>query len=201
MPQLPDSIRNAAAAFDTLPGVGPRAALRYAYWLVTQPKEAIGRFARSVQGLAEGLTICTECGQWSDRSVCAICTNTERNTSVLCVVATSPDVQSIEDTGAFKGRYHVLGGTLDPIEGRTPDTLSIQKLLKRIQASSDRVTEVILALNTDVPGDVTALYLKQQLEPLQLKVTRLARGLPTGAALEYADSMTLANAVKNRRES
>lgn len=201
MPSLPDPIQNAAAAFDKLPGVGPRAALRYAYWLVTQPKETIERFARSVQGLADGLTICTDCGQWSDRSPCGICSDTARDRTSLCVVATSPDVRSIEETGAFKGRYHVLGGTLDPIEGRTPDTLSIPKLHKRIQDSSGQITEIILALNADVPGDVTVLYLKQQLEPLGLKITRLARGLPTGAALEYADAMTLADALKNRRES
>jgi len=199
MSKLPDPIQNAAAAFDTLPGVGPRAALRYAYWLVTQPREIIEQFARALQGLANQLRTCDICGQWSDRSPCAICTDPSRDASLICVIATSPDIRAIEETGVFKGRYHVLGGTIDPIEGRTPDTLAIGRLLSRLK-SSPEISEVILALDADIPGDVTTLFIRKQLEPLRRKVTRLARGLPTGAALEYADAYTLADALKNRRE-
>lgn len=200
MAQLPDPIQNAAAAFDSLPGVGPRAALRYAYFLVTQPREVVERFARALQGLADRIRTCDTCGQWSDRSPCNICSDPGRDTASICVVATSPDVRAVEETGVFKGQYHVLGGTIDPIEGRTPDTLAINQLLARLK-SSTAIKEVILALDADVPGDVTSLFIRKQLEPLQLKVTRLARGLPTGAALEYADAHTLADALKNRRES
>jgi recombination protein RecR len=199
MAQLPDPIQNAAAAFDSLPGVGPRAALRYAYWLVTQPREVVERFSRSLQALADRVRTCDICGQWSDRSPCAICSDPARDQTSICVVATSPDVRAVEETGVFKGRYHVLGGTIDPIEGRTPDTLAIDKLLARLKAAGS-ITEVILALDADVPGDVTSLYIRKQLEALSVKVTRLARGLPTGAALEYADAHTLADALKNRRE-
>lgn len=199
MAQLPDPIQNAASAFDGLPGVGPRAALRYAYFLVTQPREVVERFSRALQGLADQIRTCETCGQWSDRSPCSICSDPGRDSSTVCVVATSPDVRSVEDTTVFKGRYHVLGGTIDPIEGRTPDTLAIAKLLTRLR-SNPSITEVILALDTDVPGDVTSLYIRKQLEPLPIKVTRLARGLPTGAALEYADAHTLADALKNRSE-
>ncbi len=198
---LPEPIHDAAAAFDSLPGVGPRAALRYAYWLVTQPRESIERFARNIQKLASSISHCSVCHQWSDRSPCSICTNPGRDQVSLCVVATSQDVQSIEETGVFKGRYHVLGGTLDPIEGRTPDTLTIGSLLTRVRDTSSTIREVILALDADLPGDTTALYLKKQLAPLSLKITRLARGLPTGAALEYADANTLADALMNRKES
>lgn len=197
MAQLPEPIQNAASAFDSLPGVGPRAALRYAYWLVTQPKESIERFARSLQKLAEQVRHCDICGQWSDKSPCAICTDPARDQSLLCVIATSPDIRAIEDSAAYKGRYHVLGGTIDPIEGRTPDTLRIEPLVSRIK--SEGIKEIILALDADLPGDVTALFITKRLADLQVKITRLARGLPTGAALEYADANTLADALKNRR--
>lgn len=200
MSQIPDPIRNAAAAFDGLPGVGPRAALRYAYWLVTQPHDVIARFSRAVGALAEQIHRCETCGQWSDRSPCAICSDPRRDISTLCVVASSPDVRVVEDTGAFQGKYHVLGGTIDPIEGRTPETLRIASLESRIK-NEPAIKEVILALDADVPGDVTALYLKKKLEPLGVKITRLARGLPSGAALEYADASTLADALLNRKEN
>jgi recombination protein RecR len=199
MSHLPEPIQNAAAAFDSLPGVGPRAALRYAYWLVTQPKESIERFARSLHTLAQSVRHCDVCGQWSDRSPCSICADPKRDASSICVVATSPDIKAVEETGVFKGTYHVLGGTIDPIEGRTPDTLRIPHLLER--AKMPIVKEIILALDTDVQGDVTVLYLKKQLANLPLKVTRLARGMPTGAALEYADAHTLADALQNRKET
>lgn len=199
MAQLPEPIQNAAAAFDSLPGVGPRAALRYAYWLVTQPKEVIERFSRSINTLAQNVRHCDVCGQWSDRSPCAICSDPKREAAQICVVATSPDIKAVEETGVFKGIYHVLGGTIDPIEGRTPDTLRIKELLSRVQMPI--IKEVILALDADIQGDVTALYLKKQLSTLPLKVTRLARGLPTGAALEYADAHTLADALQNRKET
>lgn len=198
---LPEPIHDAAAAFDSLPGVGPRAALRYAYWLVTQPKDTIERFSRSLQKLASAVSHCSICHQWSDRSPCAICTNPARDASSICVVATSQDVQSIEDTGVFKGRYHVLGGTLDPIEGKTPDTLTIASLLSRVRDPHAGIREIILALDADLQGDTTTLYLKKQLTGLPLKITRLARGLPTGAALEYADAHTLADALLNRKDS
>ncbi len=198
---LPEPIHDAAAAFDSLPGVGPRAALRYAYWLVTQPRESIERFARSVQKLASSITHCSTCHQWADHSPCSICRNASRDQALLCVLATSQDVQSVEETGVFKGRYHVLGGTLDPIEGRTPDTLTIASLVTRLREPSSPIREVILALDADLPGDTTALYLRKQLSSLGVKVTRLARGLPTGAALEYADAHTLADALVNRKES
>jgi len=198
MAQLPDPIQNAAAAFDILPGVGPRAALRYAYFLVTQPKEVVERFSRSLQALADKIRTCDTCGQWSDRSPCSICSDPARDQSILCVVAISPDVKSVEDTGVFKGRYHVLGGTIDPIEGRTPETLRISNLELRI-TNNPTIKEIILALDADMPGDVTCLYIKKRLENKPLQVTRLARGLPTGAALEYADAHTLSDALKNRR--
>lgn len=206
MPLTPNAIHDVAAEFDGLPGVGPRAALRYAYWLVAQPKDAILRFAEALKRLSDGVVRCGVCGLWSDRTPCSICSDPRRDLSVICVVASPQDVRVIEDSGAFKGRYHVLGGTLDPVSGRTPDTLWIAPLLQKISAPGSPVTEVILAFDPDIPGDTTALYLKKQLiasprpAPGTLRITRLARGLPNGAALEYADELTVADALEHRRE-
>ncbi|MFA6428977.1 MAG: recombination mediator RecR [Patescibacteria group bacterium] len=194
----PDPIHRAAAAFDSLPGLGPRASLRYAYWLITQPKETILRFAKSIEGLAQNITTCQLCHEWAEKSPCATCRDPGRDPGLLCIVATSQDLRAVEDTGVFKGRYHVLNGTLDPIEGRTPETLTITHLLTRLKDPTSVIREVILALDADVPGDTTALYLHKHIEGLPIKISRLARGLPTGAALEYADAMTLADAIENR---
>lgn len=204
----PQSIHDVASEFDGLPGVGPRAALRYAYWLVTQPRDRIARFADALTRLASGVVRCVSCGLWTDASPCAICSDTRRDQTILCVVANPQDVRVIEDSGAFKGRYHVLGGTLDPVSGRTPDTLWIAPLLQKIKDPDSPIREVILAFDPDVPGDTTSLYLKKHIldarhathaEPF--RITRLARGLPNGAALEYADEMTVADALEHRRES
>ncbi len=201
MTNLPDSIQQAAAAFDRLPGVGPRAGLRYAYWLVTQPKDVIERFARSIQGLSTGVTTCQVCFQWAEESPCRVCRDPQRDPKTLCVVATSQDVRVVEETNVFKGKYHVLGGTLDPIEGRTPETLTIRQLMTRLQHPEQPVQELILAFDADIPGDTTALYLRKQVAHLPIRMTRLARGLPTGASLEYADAHTLADALINRKET
>ena len=198
---LPEPLRQAAAAFDSLPGVGPRAALRYAYWLVNQPKNVVDQFSRALTQLAERMHLCDTCGMWSESSPCTICSDSRRNQEILCVIATSPDIRVIEDAGIFKGRYLVLGGTIDPIEGRTPETLNIAKLINRLSHPDSPIKEVILALHANIPGDVTAMYCKQQLGKMNVRVTRLARGLPTGAALEYADAHTLNDAFQHRSES
>ncbi len=199
MSSTPKPIHDAAAAFDSLPGIGPRAALRYAYWLAAQPTETLIRFGKTFEILAQNIKQCTICGLWSENENCAICLDKKRDQTVLCVVATSQDVRVIEDSGAFKGRYHVLGGLIEPIEGRTPDTLNFQNLIKRLSSSENIIVEILLALDPDVPGDMTALYLTKQLAGLPLNITRLARGLQHGAQIEYADGTTIANAIKNRK--
>jgi recombination protein RecR len=205
MPLTPDAIHNVAAEFDGLPGVGPRAALRYAYWLVGQSRDKLLRFADALRRLADGVVRCADCGLWSDRSPCGICSDPRRDATKICVVAGPQDVRVIEDSGAFKGRYHVLGGTLDPVSGRTPDALWIAPLLQKVTKPGSTIQEVILAFDPDIPGDTTALYLKKQLLAAKndgmVRITRLARGLPNGAALEYADEMTVAEALEHRRES
>ncbi len=201
MNRIPSAIRDAAAEFDGLPGVGPRAALRYAYWLVTLPKERIRRFAQALLALADGMVRCQVCGMWADKPVCSICSDTQRDTSQLCVVATSQDLQVIEDSGGFKGRYHVLDGLLDPIEGRTPETLNMASLFRRLRDPASTIRDVILAFDPDVSGDTTALYITRQLAGTNIATYRLARGLPTGAQIEYADGATVADALANRRKT
>ena len=195
----PPPIHDVAAEFDGLPGVGPRAALRYAYWLMTQPRERLLRFATALRNLADGVTRCKICGLYSATSPCIICANPSRDQSKVCVVAGQQDVRVIEDSGAFKGLYHVIGGTIDPVSGRTPEQLFISPLIRRLKEAPS-LSEVILAFDPDVPGDTTFLYLKKHISETapQLRITRLARGLPTGSQLEYADEITVAEALQHR---
>lgn len=185
--------------FDRLPGVGPRAALRYAYWLATQSKTNIRQFADTLSQLAAKIVPCQVCGMWTDASPCSICSDPRRDVGLLCVVANSQDVRVMEDAGIYQGRYHVLGGLLDPIEGKTPEMLQIGKLLEKIKNPENKIREVVLALDPDVQGDTTAMYLMRQLAGLPVTISRLARGIPTGAQIEYADEATITDAYLNRR--
>jgi len=201
MPSTPRPIHDTAAAFDGLPGIGPRAALRYAYWLAAQPRELILRFSRTLEVLANGVQRCAVCGAWGESSGCPICSDPKRDRTAMCVVGTNQDIRVIEESGAFKGLFHVLGGLLDPVEGRTPETLHIVGLIKRLSAPENQAKEIILALDPDVAGDTTALYLMKQLAAFpNVSVTRLARGLQNGAQIEYADGSTIADAIQNRRK-
>lgn len=199
MSSVPEPIERAANAFDRLPGLGPRAALRYVAWLASQPKEVILSFARSVEALATSLQHCDTCHQWTDAKRCPICRDTHRDAHLICVVAISQDIRPIEESGAFRGTYHVLGGTINPLEDRGVQDLAIPSLLERVRPSSS-VQEILIALDSDVAGDATSLYLQQALKPFShLKITRLARGLPSGASLEYTDPLTLLDAIRHRR--
>jgi recombination protein RecR len=198
---VPKAIRELAEMFDRLPGVGPRAALRYAYWLATQPKNNIRQFADALSELAAKIVPCQVCGMWTDASPCYICSDPRRDAGQLCAVANSQDVRVMEDAGVYQGKYHVLGGLLDPIEGKTPETLQIGKFLQRIKDPNNQIREVILALDPDVQGDTTAMYITRQLNGLPITISRLARGIPTGAQIEYADEATITDAFINRRKS
>lgn len=198
---VPRSIDELAKMFDRLPGVGPRAALRYAYWLASQPKTLAEQFAETLNRLAKQITACDVCGMWTDQSPCTICADKGRDQSCLCVVANSQDIRVIEEAGVFHGRYHVLGGLIDPIEGKTAESLSMNKLIRRLQTGDARIKELILALDPDVSGDTTALYIGRQISNLPVTVSRLARGIPTGAQIEYADEATITDAYINRRKN
>lgn len=198
MRNFPAPIRNAASALGRLPGVGPKTALRYVFAILTFTKHDIAACAKALAELANVQT-CQSCFAFSEGTICEICRNGQRNNAQLCVVAESRDVATMEATAAFTGKYFVLGGTLNPIDGRTPDTLNIKHLIKRIESSTE-LTEIILAFSPDVHGETTIMYLSRILKTYQKKVTRLARGLPMGADIEYADEVTLLSALQGRSE-
>lgn len=199
---LPEPVERASASFDSLPGLGPRASLRYVSWLATQPKDVILAFARSIEALAHSIHRCRVCHQWTDQDPCRICRDPAREAGLLCLVATSQDIRPLEDSGAFKGKYHVLNGLIDPLEGRGADNLTIPSLLERITKQQPPIQEILIALDADVPGDATTLYLQRILGQFpRVRISRLARGLPSGASLEYADPLTLMDAITNRRST
>jgi recombination protein RecR len=185
--------------FARLPGIGKKTALRLTYHLLKRPQEDIHRLARALTRLADRIHTCTECGNLTEDDPCVYCTSPRRDRRVICVVEEASDIGAIERTGTYGGLYHVLGGRLSPLEGVGPDELNVARLLDRMRNGSD-VGEVIVATNPSVEGEATALYLQRLIQPTGARVTRLARGLPVGGDLEYADGVTIAEALAGRRE-
>ena len=181
-----------------LPGVGRKTALRLAFHLLKAPPDDARRLARSILEVREKVRPCERCGNLSEQSPCAICQSPRRDLTLVCVVEEASDILAIERTGEYRGLYHVLGGRLSPLDGIGPAELNVQPLLARVGAGG--VVEVVLATNPSVEGEATALYLARILGPLGVRVTRLARGLPVGGDLEYADGVTIAEALIGRRE-
>jgi recombination protein RecR len=181
-----------------LPSVGQKSAQRLAMYLLKAPKEEALRLADAIRVVKERVGVCGLCGNFSEQDPCLICTDPQRDPAVLCVVEQAVDVLALERTAHFRGRYHVLGGALSPLEGTHPEDLRIQPLLQRLH--SGEIREVILATNPNVAGEATALYLSRLLTPIGIKVTRIARGVPMGSDLEYSDLVTLARALEGRRE-
>lgn len=200
MRRFPEPIQNCVAAFARLPGVGPKTALRFVYYLLKLPKHDLEVMARSIVTLGERIKSCNVCFTYCEADTCDICLDARRDQAVVCVVEEPRDISTLETTDAYRGRYHVLGGTLNPLDGVTPDALRIRELVERVRADAG-VREVILALSPTIQGETTMMYLSKQLAPLGRRVTRLARGLPIGASLEYADEITLGDAMKGRRET
>ena len=181
-----------------LPGVGPKSAQRLAFWLVKAPPEDAKRLAQVIVQAKDRISFCRECGNVADGDLCRICRDPGRDVTTLCVVEEPKDAATIEKAGVIKGRYHVLGGAISPLDGIGPDDLRVQELLDRV--ARDHVTEVILATNPNLEDNATAMYVAALLKPLGLTVTRLASGLPVGGDLEYADEVTLGQALEGRRE-
>jgi recombination protein RecR len=181
-----------------LPSIGQKSAMRLALHLLRVPKEDALRLAEAIRAVRERVGFCGTCGNFSENDPCALCTDPQRDGTVLCVVESAGDVLALERTASFRGRYHVLGGALSPLEGTSPDQLRIRQLLERLR--SGEVREIILATNPNVNGEATALYLSKLIAPLGVKVTRIARGVPMGSDLEYSDLVTLARALEGRRE-
>lgn len=183
-----------------LPGIGPKTATRLVHQLMRGPGEDTLRLARALDSLAERVRPCEECGNFGEEDLCAICRDPRRDLSVLCVVEGAFEVGSIERTGQFRGRFHVLGGRLSPLDGIGPEELNVHGLLERIRGAEGRVREVILATSPSVEGEATAVYLEGEIRPLGPRVTRLARGIPMGSDLEYVDGSTIVEALAGRRE-
>lgn len=198
MRKFPAPIHNTLVAFCKLPGVGPKTALRYVFELLRMSTQEREIFAKSIVDLGD-VRLCSNCFTHCEDSICGICKDKKRNSSILCVVAESRDIVTIEATNAFQGKYFVLGGTLNPIEGQTPETLNVRALLKKLQ-NEPEIKEVILGFSPDVHGETTILYLSRHIKLLGRKTTRLARGLPLGADIEYADEVTLGDALLGRKE-
>ncbi len=185
-------------ALGSLPGVGSRSALRLALHLLRQPPENVHRFASAIDRLADDVRYCRTCMMICDGDVCSICEDRTRDHNTICVVESVRDVMSIEDTGQYRGVYHVLGGIISPIDGVGPSDLNIRQLTDRLKAAEGPV-EVILALSGDVEGETTSFYIYRQIEEFGVKVSTLARGLGFGDDLEYADSLTLGRSILNRQ--
>lgn len=180
-----------------LPGIGPKTAQRLAFYLLGRDKQDVQRLADSLVEAKEKMSFCPICGHLTDVHPCSICADTSRNASIICVVEEPGDVIALEKTREYKGRYHVLHGAISPLDGIGPEDLRIRELLTRI---NDEVKEIILATDPNIEGETTALYLTKLLRPLDLRITRLARGIPVGGDLEYADEVTLIRALEGRHE-
>jgi recombination protein RecR len=181
-----------------LPGIGPKSAQRLAFYMVKAPPQDARRLAEAIVAAKERVRFCRECFGVAEGDLCRICRDPGRDASLICVVEESKDQAVIEKAGVIKGRYHVLGGAISPLEGIGPDDLRVQELLDRV--GKDGVQEVILATNPNLEGNATAMYVAALLKPLGIRVTRLASGLPVGGDLEYADEVTLGQALEGRRE-
>ena len=195
---LPDSITQLIAELNRLPGIGPRSAERIALHLVLSEAAAARQLSEAILSARERIRLCALCGALTEESRCDICTDARRDASLVCVVEQPVDIFSIEKSGTFRGKYHVLGGKISPLDGVEPDDLRIADLEKRLE--SEPIKEIVVALGTDVEGDATGFYLAKRLARPGLRITRIAHGLPAGTGLEFADELTLSRALEGRRD-
>ena len=201
MSTLPKSVQNLINEFSKLPGIGPKTAQRLTFYLLRQPNLDLENFAQTLSNLHKNIVYCAICFNMAETDPCKICSDSKRNQSVICVVEDSLDVAAMDQISDFNGVYHVLGGVISPLEGVGPEDLKIKELTDRLSKLTDG--ELILATNPSLEGEATAMYISKQLKLAKferIKVTRLARGLPTGADLEYTDEYTLSKALEGRRE-
>jgi len=192
------SLENLIERLCGLPGIGPKSAQRIAFYLLSIPREEAVELAKTIVDVKDKVRYCNICYNISEGEVCSICLDPRRDESLICVVEEPRDVIAIERSGVFRGKYHVLGGAISPIDGIGPDELRFTELMGRL--GDGTVTEIIVATNPNAEGEATALYLAQLVRPISIKVTRIARGLPVGGDLEYADEITLGRALDGRTE-
>jgi recombination protein RecR len=191
-------VANLIEELSKLPGIGPKSAQRLAFYLLKVGREEARNLADAIIQVKDKVRFCPVCWNVTDEDLCEFCNDEKRDDSIVCVVEEPRDIVAIEKTGEFKGRYHVLGGAISPIDGIGPEDLRIKELLGRL--NNGRIKEVVLATNPNIEGEATAMYLAKLIRPLGVRVTRLASGLPVGGDLEYADEVTLGSALKGRRE-
>jgi recombination protein RecR len=210
---LPKAVSRVIESFSRLPGIGPKTAQRLAFYLLHVPQEELDLFAKNLSGLKTNTILCSVCKNVAEADPCTICSDPIRDQSLICVVEQPPDMLSIERTGHYRGVYHVLHGAIDPLNNIGPDEIYIADLIKRltvhgspVPAGKAGITEIILAMNPNMEGEATAMYIQKQIVNLKskiangIKLTRLAHGLPIGADIEYADDVTLTRALEGRRE-
>lgn len=198
MKLYPESLTRLIDCLVKLPGIGPKSAQRLAFYFLEMPVEDVKLLAQNIQEVKEKIKFCSQCFNISDSDPCFICLDARRDSAQLCVVEDVKGLVAIERTKHFKGLYHVLQGTLNPLDGVSPEHLRIRELLLRLQNQS--VNEIILATNPSTEGEATALYLAKILKPLDIKITRMACGIPVGGDLDYADALTLSRSLEGRRE-
>ncbi len=198
MYDYPEPIEKLIEAFAKLPGIGPKTAQRLAFYVLKSPDIYTEQLGQAVLEVKEKIRLCDICGNYTDQDICSICRSQTRKKEVICVVEEPKDLLALEKTNEYKGLYHVLHGTISPIEGIGPEQLRIRELLKRLE--SGEVEEIILATNSTIGGDTTSLYLAKLIGPLNIKVTRIAQGIPVGGDIDYADEITLSKAFLGRRE-
>ncbi len=198
MPPLAPPLERVVSELSKLPGVGRKTALRLAFHLLKAPPDDVASLASAIGALREALRFCAVCFNLADAEICPICADPRRDRALLCVVEEPANLMAIERTGAYRGLYHVLGGALSPLKDVGPDDLHVRELVERV--GKEPPGEIVLALNPNVEGEATAVYLSRLLKPLNVPVTRLAQGLPAGADLEFTDDLTLTRALEGRRE-
>jgi recombination protein RecR len=203
---IPKAIQNLIESFEKLPGVGPKTAQRLTFYLLHVPQGELDKFANSLQNLKKDTVLCSNCFMIDDKDPCSICSNPERNHSIICVVEQPLDVLAIEKGRSYKGAYHVLHGRIDPLNNIGPDEIYISPLISKLKSQNSKIKEIILATNPTMEGEATAMYIAKQIKSQitnpksQIKITRIGRGLPVGADLEYADDTTLQRAMEGRSQ-
>ena len=190
-----EALQHLVEEFAQLPGIGRKTALRLALFVLKRPREEVVKMARALVDVKDRITYCSVCSNITEHDPCVICSSPRRDPQIICVVEEPSDVMAIEKTNEFRGLYHVLGGALSPLDGIGPDDLKVRELLNRLPGE---IAEVILALNPNVEGEATTIYLTRLLKPLGVRVSRLARGLPVGGNLEFTDEATLSRALEGR---
>ena len=198
MAYYPEPVARLIEALQKLPGVGPKSAQRMTFFLLKRPVDEVGELSAALTALKTRIVHCSRCFNVTEEDPCRICSDPARDARSLCVIEEPNDLLAVERTGEFKGRYHVLMGALSPLDGIGPEDIRVRELLHRLDGET--VDEVILATNPSVEGEATAIYLAKLLKPLGLRITRIARGLPVGGDLEYADEVTLSKALEGRKE-